>query len=52
MINGQLAGLKFYDGNIYVNDDSKVIIADINASNGVIHAVDTVILGPWPKDKK
>ena len=52
MMNGQLAGLKFYDGNIYVNDDSKVIIADINASNGVIHAVDTVILGPWPKDKK
>ncbi|MCB8925881.1 MAG: fasciclin domain-containing protein [Ardenticatenaceae bacterium] len=52
MMNGQLAGLKFYDGNIYINDDSKVIIADINASNGVIHAVDTVILGPWPKDKK
>ncbi len=49
MVNGQKAGLKFFEGDIYVNDDSKVIIADINASNGVIHAVDTVILGPWPK---
>ncbi|WP_420645137.1 fasciclin domain-containing protein [Candidatus Leptofilum sp.] len=51
MVNGQTAGLKFYEGDIFVNDDSKVIIADINASNGAIHAVDTVILGPWPKDK-
>ncbi|MCA9956374.1 MAG: fasciclin domain-containing protein [Anaerolineales bacterium] len=50
MANGELAGLKYFDGNLYVNDDAKVIIADINASNGVIHAVDTVILGPWPKE--
>jgi transforming growth factor-beta-induced protein len=49
MANGQLAGLKEFDGNLYVNDDSKVIIADIFADNGVIHVVDTVILGPWPK---
>ena len=49
MVSGQKAGLKFYEGDIYVNDDAKVIIADIDASNGVIHAVDTVILGPWPK---
>jgi transforming growth factor-beta-induced protein len=50
MVSGEKAGLKFFDGNLYVNDDAKVIIADINASNGVIHAVDTVILGPWPKE--
>ena len=49
MANGQKAGLKFFMGSLYVNDDSKVIIADIDASNGVIHAVDTVILGPWPR---
>ena len=49
MANGQKAGLKFYDGSIYVNDDAKVIIANVDASNGVIHAVDTVILGPWPR---
>lgn len=49
MGNGQKAGLKFFMGSLYINDDSKVIIPDINASNGVIHAVDTVILGPWPR---
>ena len=49
MANGQIAGLKYFDGSLYVNDDSKVIIPDINASNGVVHVVDTVILGPWPR---
>lgn len=49
MANGQKAGLKVADGALYVNDDSKVIIADIAASNGAVHVVDTVILGPWPK---
>jgi uncharacterized surface protein with fasciclin (FAS1) repeats len=49
MGNGEIAGLKYFDGSLYVNDDSKVIIPDINADNGVIHVVDTVILGPWPR---
>ncbi len=49
MANGQKAGLKVFAGDIFVNDDSKVIIANVDASNGVIHAVDTVILGPWPR---
>ena len=49
MANGKVAGLKYFDGDLYVNDDSKVIIADIDASNGVIHVVDTVILPPWPR---
>ena len=52
MANGKLAGLKYYDGSLYVNDDSKVIIPDIDASNGVIHVVDTVILGPWPRTEE
>ena len=50
MGNGKIAGLKYFKGSLYVNDDSKVIIQDINADNGVIHVVDTVILGPWPRD--
>jgi uncharacterized surface protein with fasciclin (FAS1) repeats len=50
MYNGKLAGLKYFDGSIFVNDTARVIIPDINASNGVIHAVDTVILGPWPME--
>lgn len=49
MANGELAGLKYFDGSLWVNDDSQVIIPDVDASNGVIHVVDTVILGPWPR---
>ncbi len=49
MANGDIAGLKVYEGDLYVNDDSKVIIPNILASNGYIHVVDTVILPPWPK---
>ncbi|MGD2077425.1 MAG: fasciclin domain-containing protein, partial [Chloroflexota bacterium] len=36
MANGAQAGLKVFEGNIYVNDDSKVIIPDVTASNGII----------------
>jgi transforming growth factor-beta-induced protein len=50
MANNQIAGLKVFQGNLFVNDDSKVIIADVMASNGRIHVVDTVILPPWPRD--
>ena len=49
MANGELAGLKYFDGSLWVNDDSEVIIPDILADNGYIHVVDTVILGPWPR---
>jgi uncharacterized surface protein with fasciclin (FAS1) repeats len=49
MANNQIAGLKYFNGSLYINDDSKVIIQDILADNGVIHVVDTVILGPWPR---
>jgi uncharacterized surface protein with fasciclin (FAS1) repeats len=49
MANGDIAGLKYFDGNLYVNDDSKVIIPDVVAANGIVHVVDTVILPPWPR---
>ena len=49
MANDKLAGLKVFEGSLYVNDDSKVIIENVMATNGVIHVVDTVILGPWPR---
>ena len=49
MANGKLAGLKYFDGDLYINDDAQVIIPNIMTSNGVIHVVDTVILGPWHK---
>jgi uncharacterized surface protein with fasciclin (FAS1) repeats len=49
MANGQQAGLKFYEDEFYVNDDSKVIIENVLADNGYIHVVDTIILPPWPR---
>ncbi len=34
------------DGSVYLNDTVKVIITDIEASNGVIHVIDAVLLPP------
>ncbi len=50
MANGKQAGLKFYDDHVYVNDDSLVIVENVIADNGTIHAVDTVVLPPWPRE--
>jgi uncharacterized surface protein with fasciclin (FAS1) repeats len=41
--NGQELSIKVQDGTVYVNE-ARVVAADIPASNGVIHVVDTVIL--------
>ncbi len=49
MANGNLAGLKFYEDHIYVNDDSKVITENIITDNGTIHVVDTLVRPPWPR---
>ena len=35
-----------FEGDVYLNDEVKVIITDIIASNGVIHVIDTVLLPP------
>ena len=32
--------------NIYINDDSLVVAADVMATNGVIHAIDEVLIPP------
>ena len=50
MANGKLAGLKYFDDSLWVNDDSRVIIENVIADNGTIHVVDNVILGPWPRN--
>ena len=52
MANGWLAGLKWYDDTMWVNDDAKVVEPDIFASNGVIHVVDHVITPPWPRSSE
>jgi len=42
-LNGQYVDIKVEDGNIMI-DNAQVIITDIEASNGVIHVIDAVIL--------
>jgi uncharacterized surface protein with fasciclin (FAS1) repeats len=44
-IQGSTVKIKVVDGKVMVND-AQVISADVNASNGVIHIIDTVILPP------
>ncbi len=45
MVDGNRVAIKVSGGSVYIND-AKVIRADIDASNGVIHAIDRVLLPP------
>ena len=47
MLNMSSVALTLRDGQLFIND-AKVIITDIQASNGIIHAIDTVITPPTP----
>jgi len=41
---GQPVTIKVQDGKVFLNDTVQVIITDVEASNGVIHVIDTVLL--------
>ncbi len=43
---GEAITIKVEDGKVYLNDTIEVIITDIEASNGVIHVIDAVLLPP------
>ncbi len=45
-VNGADVKIAVVDGAVKLNDGSTVVMADVNASNGVIHVIDTVILPP------
>jgi transforming growth factor-beta-induced protein len=45
MVNGDAVGLSLYDNELLVNT-ATVIMTDIQASNGIIHVVDAVLLPP------
>ncbi len=45
-LEGKQIAVKTDMGNVYLNDNVKVIATDIEASNGVIHVIDTVLLPP------
>jgi len=42
-VNGAAVSIEVQDGNVLI-DDAKVVKADIGASNGVIHVIDSVVL--------
>jgi transforming growth factor-beta-induced protein len=46
-LNGLDVSIKVEDGNVFLNDAVQVIITDIEASNGVIHVIDAVLLPPF-----
>ncbi len=44
-VNGAKVKIMAHDGSVMIND-ATVVTADVNASNGVIHVIDKVILPP------
>ena len=42
-VNGQEVTIHLKDGKVYVND-AEVVIADVETSNGVVHAINKVIM--------
>jgi uncharacterized surface protein with fasciclin (FAS1) repeats len=42
-VQGQMLMVEVVDGNVMINK-AKVIMADVKASNGVIHVIDTVLM--------
>ena len=45
-VEGSPIAIAIKDGTVYLNDGAKVVTPDVMASNGVIHAIDKVILPP------
>ena len=43
MLNGQFADISAAGGSYYI-DEAKILVTDVPASNGVIHAIDRVLL--------
>ena len=42
-VNGEEVTIRLRDGKVFVND-SEVVIADVVTSNGVVHAIDKVLM--------
>merc|ERR1712176_591736 len=46
-LNGESLSFAVNSGSISINSGSEVILTDVSASNGVIHAIDNVLLPSW-----
>ncbi len=45
MINGDVASIEIREGNAFI-DNAQIVATDIEASNGIVHVIDAVILPP------
>jgi transforming growth factor-beta-induced protein len=45
-LEGKNIAISIVDGKVFLNESVEVIITDIEASNGVIHVIDSVLLPP------
>jgi uncharacterized surface protein with fasciclin (FAS1) repeats len=45
-VEGSPISISVVDGQVMLNGSATVVATDVNASNGVIHVIDTVILPP------
>ncbi len=45
-VQGEKIALSLKGGKLTLNGSSRVIVADVKATNGVIHAIDTVLVPP------
>lgn len=45
-VQGEKIKLSLKSGKLYLNGSSRVVIADVKASNGVIHAINAVLVPP------
>ena len=45
-VNGAEIAISVVDGSVVINGESTVTTADVAASNGIIHVIDTVLLPP------
>jgi uncharacterized surface protein with fasciclin (FAS1) repeats len=45
-LQGEAVAINVADGQVKLNDSATVIITDIEASNGIIHVIDAVLLPP------
>lgn len=45
-VQGEKIALSIKGGKLVLNGSSRVIVADVKASNGVVHAIDTVLVPP------
>ena len=49
-VQGEEIAISVVDGSVVINDSATVITADVEASNGIIHVIDAVILPPTVAD--